>query len=80
VAALALLGETADALGELTDYHESGFGVTNAQADWPVDRDVRFASLHDDPEFKRIMAAIRARNAERVAALESGELTLESPL
>jgi hypothetical protein len=81
VAALALLGESQEALGELADYHENGFGVTGAAGvSWPIDRDVRFASLHDDPEFKRIMAAIRARNAERLKALGSGALTLESPL
>ena len=81
VAALALLGESQEALGELADYHEKGFGVPGAAGvSWPIDRDVRFASLHDDPEFERIMSAIRARNAERLAALESGELTLESPL
>ena len=51
-----------------------------AGVSWPIDRDVRFASLHDDPEFKRILAAIRARNTERLAALRSGELTLDSPL
>jgi TolB-like protein len=81
VAALALLGESQEALGELADYHEDGFGVTSAAGvSWPIDRDVRFASLHDDPEFKRILAAIRARNTERLAALRSGELTLDSPL
>jgi len=80
-AALALLGESARALEEFRDYYEAGFGLaTDVFGRWPLDEDVRFASLHDDPEFKRIMAAIRARNAERLAALESGELTLESPL
>ena len=66
---------------QFRDYYEAGFGLaTDVFGRWPLDEDVRFASLHDDPEFKRIMAAIRARNAERLAALESGELTLESPL
>ena len=80
-AALALLGDTGAALEELADYHENGFGPINGGLlDWPIDEDVRFASLHDDPEFKRIVAAIRARNAERLEALRSGELTLDSPL
>jgi TolB-like protein len=81
VAALALLGQSGRALEEFRDYYEAGFGLaTDAFVRWPLDQDVRFASLHKDPEFKRIMAAIRARNAERVMAFESGALTLESPL
>jgi TolB-like protein len=81
IATLALLGEREQAISEFQDYHDAGFGhVMESSTLIPFDRDPRFASLHDNPEFQRILAAIRTRNSERIEALESGKLTVDSPL
>jgi hypothetical protein len=82
VSALALKNEPNLAIAELSAYYEAGFGgvARTVSLGWPIEDDVVFGELRDEPEFQRIMAAIRARNAERLAALGSGELTLESPL
>jgi TolB-like protein len=81
IATLALLGERDRAILEFQEYHDAGFGhVAEIFTFLPLDRDIRFASLHDDAEFQRILAAIRTRNLARIEALESGELTVDSPL
>ncbi|MEJ2513595.1 MAG: tetratricopeptide repeat protein [Gammaproteobacteria bacterium] len=81
VAALAATGDIQPALVELQEYYEDGFGAACRLGELvPLDTDVVFGPLHDQPEFQRIMAEIRARNTERLAVLRSGELTLDSPL
>lgn len=80
VAALAARGDIPPALRELEAYFDAGFGAVCRLGEVvPLDRDVIFQPLHDDTGFRRILAEIRARNVERLAALGSGELTLETP-
>jgi TolB-like protein/Tfp pilus assembly protein PilF len=80
----ALLGETDEAIDELRRGVDDGFstllwdGFAPIQSLWiTVDRDPRLASLHELPEFQALLQRIRDQNAQKLARLQAGEISID---
>ena len=75
--ALAMLGERERALEEWQAYYDAGFGALSFV---PYDANPGFALIAEDPEFQRVLAAIKARNSRRLERMIANDWSVDTPL
>lgn len=77
IAAYAMLGEKEQSIAEFQAYYDAGFGALPLI---PYEADPRYVTVAGEPEFQRIVEAVKARNLRRLERMIDSDFSLDTPL